>query len=744
MQFDDSRIPFAAILQKVQIGGGGFGIVYKAQYQAQPVAVKMLPASNYESQSLEKFRTEVKLMQRLIHERIVVCRGYIDEPEDQYYGIVMEFMDGGSLGDRIGMDNYRKFNQVECLSIVVDVAQGLAFLHSKGIVHHDLKPENIFLDRNNRAKVGDFGLSMFLQDSNPGFDKNCIGGTAQYFGPECFLEPRRYVLETDVYSYGCILWEMVAWQRIFSGFIPANVAYCISNGETMPIPENNYGLGDIINSCWEKDIDQRPTFTDILDRLNLIYSSSISNQGAFDAAGSVAHSLNSGQRSNSDLNNIFVLSDTKRESITFSHAPPSYAFSQHTGNAMSPFIGKAMITNPLSHANPGDYQNDRSQSYLNGYTPTANSHSHGSYGAVPTNPGDEIKVERKPTWKSKKRKRLILFGSILLCLLLGGLLTGILIAVFGSTSNSQGNSQEVIFDVSKATSSVLYSKGGFILTVDGELLSDIVITTENVVYFTSLLQGKIMKLVPGSSVPVEMNAASIKTPHGISIGQDFSLYICASEGNEISKLNQNGTVSTFSSSNDGWKYPEGIVTDREGNFVATDPNNHRIMKIDSSGKASVLVGSGMAGDVDGDFSEARINSPIGITIDTKTGDLYFADAGNFKIKKISITERKVTTVAGSGKSGLLDGHVSTATFTRANRITYHNSGAIFVVEHYDHRIRAIIGRQVVTVMGSSKGSTVGSSADATLSSPLGLAFTPSGDLVVVEVGNSRLLRIAFS
>jgi serine/threonine protein kinase len=256
------NIPFSSLNIEHEVGSGGFGIVYKAELNLQAVAVKLLPKMLYTKPALQSFRNEVQVMQQIVHERIVICRGYVDEPENLRFGIVLEFMECGSLSAWIDIPEIT-FTEMQVLTICEDTALGMAYLHSCNIIHHDLKSENIFLDRNKRAKVGDFGLSIIRHEASMS-KVETTAGTIAYLPPECFGQNPFYGSKSDVYSYGVILWEIVAWDRLYKGLESSNTMFCILHNQKPDIPVDNYGLGDIIRSCWSVEYDNRPSFIQLV------------------------------------------------------------------------------------------------------------------------------------------------------------------------------------------------------------------------------------------------------------------------------------------------------------------------------------------------------------------------------------------------------------------------------------------------------------------------------------------------
>lgn len=188
-------------------------------------------------------------------------------------------------------------------------------------------------------------------------------------------------------------------------------------------------------------------------------------------------------------------------------------------------------------------------------------------------------------------------------------------------------------------------------------------------------------------------------------------------------------------------YPYGVVCDASGNIYVADAGNDQIKKITPSGAISVFAGTGTAGSVDGPGNAASFSRPWGLTMD-KSGNIYVADAGNNKIRKITPGGR-VSTVAGSGAKGADNGVGTTATFNNPAGVAVDAAGNIYVVDSDNNLIRKIqTSGAVSTFAGNGQFSSVdGTSTDAGFYNPHGIAVDPSGYLFVTD-GNNRIRRIS--
>jgi Tol biopolymer transport system component len=257
----------------VKLGAGGMGEVYRATDSrlGREVALKVLRAEiTQDPDGLARFEREARLLAGLQHSNIAVIHGI--EEEDGVRALVMELVEGQSLDQRIRQG---ALPLEEALPLARQVAEALEYAHERAIIHRDLKPANVMVTPDGQVKILDFGLAKAL-GAEPGASpsdtaqtmtvaqsaqtvKGMIMGTAAYMSPE---QARGKTVDrrTDVWAFGCVLYEMLAGRRAFAGDTVTDTLATVLQGEPdwNGLPASTPpALSQLVRRCLDKDSKRR-------------------------------------------------------------------------------------------------------------------------------------------------------------------------------------------------------------------------------------------------------------------------------------------------------------------------------------------------------------------------------------------------------------------------------------------------------------------------------------------------------
>ncbi|XP_065646061.1 mitogen-activated protein kinase kinase kinase 2-like isoform X2 [Hydra vulgaris] len=257
-------------LKKIKIlAACAFGKVHlcKSEYIGKNLVMKCIETDNIDNnveakQAVEDFKHEILLFKELNHERIV--KYYGTTYTNTTISIVMEFMEGGSLKDKIS--NEGALDEKAASEKSYQVLCGLEYLHNKNIVHRDIKCANILLDLYGNCKLADFGISKHIQTIRSYAGCKTFVGTSYWMSPEV-VRASSYGKKADIWSFGCTVLEMLTktppWFHLKS---EAAAIYNIGTNPTIPhLPDNSSNsCKTFVNDCFQSDPKLRPNALQLL------------------------------------------------------------------------------------------------------------------------------------------------------------------------------------------------------------------------------------------------------------------------------------------------------------------------------------------------------------------------------------------------------------------------------------------------------------------------------------------------
>jgi eukaryotic-like serine/threonine-protein kinase len=198
-----------------QQGSGGMAVIYKAidEMLKRTVAVKILrPSLTADPTFIARFQNEARSIANLSHPNIVTVHDVGSQGQTHY--IVMEFVDGRDLKKVIREHGALPLERV--LNYAIGIAAGLGFAHRAGLVHADVKPQNILINRDDQIKITDFGIAQALSDTQPAQREAVVWGSPHYFAPEQ-ARGEKPTAAADVYSIGIVMFELLTGRLPYTG-----------------------------------------------------------------------------------------------------------------------------------------------------------------------------------------------------------------------------------------------------------------------------------------------------------------------------------------------------------------------------------------------------------------------------------------------------------------------------------------------------------------------------------------------
>jgi len=262
-EMEQEPIQIGQYILSRKIGVGGMAEVWEAQHVhlGNRVAIKFLFPEFARNQELQqRFLNEGKRQAELLHPNIVPATDFFQVDGRSY--LVMRYIEGGSLESRLQKEN-PPLSLSEVHSFSWDILSGLSYAHSVGVVHRDVKPSNMLIDKSGSVLLMDFGIALALSSENRMTQTGTAMGTPEYMSPEQITRPMEVDARSDIYSFGCVLYAMLTGDPPFhgEGVTPFYIHDC--HVRRTPPPLTFRGLdappavADVVLRCLEKEPEQR-------------------------------------------------------------------------------------------------------------------------------------------------------------------------------------------------------------------------------------------------------------------------------------------------------------------------------------------------------------------------------------------------------------------------------------------------------------------------------------------------------
>ena len=261
--------------EKTKVGEGGMGLVYIGEWQGKQVALKKIKLNYNEKGNdnmLKRFINEINIIASMRHPNILLYMGTTID-ENNYY-MITEYLPKGSLYEYLH-NKRKKLTEKQKIKIALQIAIAIQYIHSRKILHCDLKSSNVLLDENFKIKLSDFGLSYFMSE----IPKGTVFGTYHWMAPE-ILNDGKYEITSDIFSYGMILWELLTGTTPYSNIFGNSIVNKESiknyikqkfdnNEEIAPIPKDgNIVLRYIASKCLKYRPEDRLSLDTIIKYLS--------------------------------------------------------------------------------------------------------------------------------------------------------------------------------------------------------------------------------------------------------------------------------------------------------------------------------------------------------------------------------------------------------------------------------------------------------------------------------------------
>lgn len=265
----DWMVDLSKLFVGQRFASGAHSRLYHGIYNEKRVAVKIIRQPDGDENEdmalrLEKqFNREVGILSHLHHRNIVELVAACRRPP--VFCVITEYLSGGSLRSFLHKREPGSVSLKEFVSIALDIARGMEYLHSQGVIHRDLKSENLLFTADMCLKVVDFGIAC--EEINCDY-LNEDRGTYRWMAPEV-INYKPHNRKADVYSFGIVLWEIITGRVPYEDITPVQAAFAVVHKNARPtFPEHcPLAIRKLIEKCWVQNPEKRPEFWEIVSVL---------------------------------------------------------------------------------------------------------------------------------------------------------------------------------------------------------------------------------------------------------------------------------------------------------------------------------------------------------------------------------------------------------------------------------------------------------------------------------------------
>ena len=248
------------VLRVIGEGACGRAVLCTDKETGNQVVIKEIALADMSQQERDLAWKESRVLAMLSHPCII--RSYGSFVENHVLHIVMEFAEGGDLTEQIQNAKKKHFKEKQILTWFVEICLALKYIHERKILHRDIKCQNVFLTKDGRAKLGDFGIAKVLDHTTQ--LSQTVVGTPYYLSPE-LCQGKPYNSKSDMWSLGCVLYEMCTFQHAFESNCMNGLVAKILRGRPSAIPAfYSQDLKDLVDSLLQKEPTKRPSVERVL------------------------------------------------------------------------------------------------------------------------------------------------------------------------------------------------------------------------------------------------------------------------------------------------------------------------------------------------------------------------------------------------------------------------------------------------------------------------------------------------